>query len=164
MQTGTQKAFVPSLARFIPRRTVWLAIQTAKSCQTLSARSRFRSNSAVKYIVNTLRKLRSWANILKSRARKPRLSPWLTITKTYFSNKTKIVAKSDVDFAQSVLENAHICIVFPGHLSFLPACAAILDFKNGHGSSLGFSIGVGDLCLLYLWFWHAYKHWSPSSK
>ncbi len=60
------------------------------------------------------------------------------------------MAKSDVDFAQSVLENAHISIVFLGHLSFLPACAAILDFKNGHGSSLGFSIGVGDLCLLYL--------------
>ena len=40
------------------------------------------------------------------------------------------MAKSDVDFAQSVLENAHICIVFLGHLSFLPACAAILDFKN----------------------------------
>ena len=40
------------------------------------------------------------------------------------------MAKSDVDFAQSVLENAHISIVFLGHLSFLPACAAILDFKN----------------------------------
>ncbi len=40
------------------------------------------------------------------------------------------MAKSDVDFAQYELENAHICIVFPGHLSFLPACAAILDFKN----------------------------------
>ena len=60
------------------------------------------------------------------------------------------MAKSGVDFAQSVLENAHISIVFLGHLSFLPACAAILDFKNGHGSSLGFSIGVGDLYLLYL--------------
>ena len=65
------------------------------------------------------------------------------------------MAKSDVDFAQSVLENAHISIVFLGHLSFLPTCAAILDFKNGHGSSLGFSIGVGDLYLLYLWFLHA---------
>ena len=61
------------------------------------------------------------------------------------------MAKSGVDFAQSVLENAHISIVFLGHLSFLPACSAILNFKNGHGSSLGFSIGVGDLCLLYLW-------------
>ena len=60
------------------------------------------------------------------------------------------MAKSDVDFAQYELENAHISIVFLGHLSFLPACAAILNFKNGHGSSLGFSIGVGDLCLLYL--------------
>ena len=49
------------------------------------------------------------------------------------------MAKPDVDFAQYVLENAHISIVFLGHLSFLPACAAILDFKNGHGSSLGFS-------------------------
>ena len=45
------------------------------------------------------------------------------------------MAKSDVDFAQYVLENAHISIVFLGHLSFLTACAAILDFKM---SSLGF--------------------------
>ena len=44
-------------------------------------------------------------------------------------NKTKITGILSVDYPQREQENRLIYLDYTGHLSFLPACVAILDSK-----------------------------------